>query len=119
MIRAHFQGEQRNPTLGHRIGVRFLRVAEHGLCRAKGDFGRERGFAHAGAARDDEQIGRMQPARFRIQITQTGGKAGNPARRRKSLFRMLHGDGQRALKSEEAPLTRAAFFRQFKQSLFG
>ena len=47
--------------------------------RAERDLGGQRGFAHAGTARQDQQIGRVQAAQFAVDIAQAGGQAGDVA----------------------------------------
>ena len=38
-----------------------------------GDVGGKRGLAHAGTARDDDQIGGLQAAHLDVEIAQAGG----------------------------------------------
>ena len=40
-----------------------------------GDVGGERGLAHAGAAGDDDQVGRLQAAHLGVEVVQAGGEA--------------------------------------------
>ena len=44
-----------------------------------GDVGGERGLAHAGAAGDDDQVGRLQAAHLGVEVFQAGGEAGQLA----------------------------------------
>ena len=50
-----------------------------GLGDVVGDVGGERGLAHAGAAGDDDQVGRLQAAHLGVEVLQAGGEAGQLA----------------------------------------
>ncbi len=55
------------------------RLAAMGLGDVVGDVGGERGLAHAGAAGDDDQVGRLQAAHLGVEVFQPGGEAGELA----------------------------------------
>ena len=64
--------------------------------------GGKRGLTHAGTARDDDEIGRMQAAEQRIQIGEARRHAGDVAAVGKRVFGQLDGLRQRDVEIERA-----------------
>ena len=73
LIGGHFEAEQ-----SHRRSSRFARldailiVAQKPPRRSETDVGRKRALAHAGAARDDDQVGLVKPADLAVEGIQAG-----------------------------------------------
>ena len=72
----HFAGEEADDAavdgLHRAVGLHFGAVR---LGDVVGDVGGERGLAHAGAAGDDDQVGRLQAAHLGVEIAQARGDA--------------------------------------------
>ena len=76
----HFQREEADDAAVDRFDMPVgPRLAAMGLGDVVGDVGGERGLAHAGAAGDDDQVRRLQPAHLGVEVFQTGGEAGQLA----------------------------------------
>ena len=52
---------------------------DEGAGGAEGDFGREGGLAHAGAAGEDHEVGGVQAAGLLVEVAETGGEAADMA----------------------------------------
>jgi hypothetical protein len=119
LVRAHFQGEDRAAAPGHGVGgpspAPSRRMA---LAAPKAILVASARLAHAGPARDDHQVRRVQPAHLGIEVAQPGRQPRHAARRAERLLRMLHGDGQRPFEGHEAAIPRAALLREVEQCLF-
>ena len=80
LLGRHFQREEADDAAvdGGDVAV-GARLAALGLGDVVGDVGGERGLAHAGAAGDDDQVGRLQAAHLGVEVFQAGGEAGQLA----------------------------------------
>ena len=83
-----------------------------------GDVGGERGFAHAGAAGDDDQVGGLQPAHLGIEVFQPGGDAGELAVALVGARRHVDRGGERLREALEAR-AEAAGLGDFVELSFG
>ena len=68
LLARHFEREERNGLVGR-------------LCDVQRDVQRERRLAHAGARRDQQQVGFVQAVDLPIEVMQAGGETGNVAAR--------------------------------------
>src|SRR5258705_9992812 len=68
----HFEREERDDAAVDRgdMAVR-LDLAAPGAGDVVGDVGGERGFAHAGTAGEDDQVGRLQSAHLAVEVPET------------------------------------------------
>ena len=74
-----------------------------------GDVGGERGFSHAGAAGDDDEVGVLQPAHLVIEVAQTGSDAGKLSVALERLGGQVDGGRERLRKALEAAVVAAGF----------
>ena len=82
-----------------------------------GDVGGERRFAHAGAAGDDDQVGRLQPAHLGVEIAQARGNARQAAVALEGLGRHVDRRGQRLREALEAAVVTAGLGKFVKLAL--
>ena len=82
-----------------------------------GDVGGERGFAHAGAAGDDDQIGRLQAAHLDIEIAQAGGNSRQLSVALKRFRRHVDGNGKRLRETLEPTVIAAGFGKLIQPAL--
>ena len=106
LLRRHFEGEKADHAavggFDRAVGARSPLV---GLGDVEGDVGGERRLAHAGAAGEDHEIGRLQAAHIAIEVgrarwrcrraTLRARKRGRPCRRRLSAPRRSAGSPRR------------------------
>ena len=114
----HFQGEDRDRLARHGVRVVAPGVGEQRLGGAEGDLGGERGFAHAGAAGEDNEVGGMQAAHFFVQVAQAGIQAGD-----RTLI-LMRGGGDvdccnQGFFKRDQPAFGAASGGEVEQGLFG
>ena len=80
LLGRHFEREEPDDAAVHRRDVPVgPHVAAPGLCDVVGEVGGERRLSHAGPARDDDQVGRLQPAHHAIEVAHAGREAGQLA----------------------------------------
>ena len=91
---------------------------QHGLAGAEGDLGHQSRLAHAGAAGEDDKVGRVQAAGALVQIAQAGIEAGD----RPLILERFRGDvdrlRQRLLEGQPLALG-AAMGGEVEQGLLG
>ena len=115
---AHFQREDGDGLLGDTVGVLDAGFVLQRLGGAERDLGGERGLAHAGAAGEDQQVGRMHAAHLAVEVAQAGGQAGDAAGAAEGAFGAEDGVGQGAFEGDEAAAA-AAVGGEVEQGLFG
>ena len=79
-----------------------LHLAAIGVRDVVGDVGGERGLAHAGAAGDDDQVGRLQAAHLGVEILQAGREARQLAVALEGARRHVDRGGERLREALEA-----------------
>ena len=84
----------------------------------EGDVGGERRLAHARAAGQHDEVGRLQAAHLGVEVAQAGGDAGELAVALERLGGHVDGNGQRLGKALEAAIV-AAGLGQFVQLSLG
>ena len=82
-------------------------LAAPGLGDVVGDVGGERGLAHAGAAGEDDQVGRLQAAHHGGRGRQAGGEAGQLAVALVGVRGHVDGGGERLGEALEAAVVAA------------
>ena len=104
----HFQREEADDAAidGHDVAV-GAHLAAPGLGDVVGDVGGERGLAHAGAAGEDDQVGRLQAAHLAVEVVQAGGEAGELAVALVGVRRHVDRGGQRLREALEAAVVAA------------
>ena len=76
----HFEGEEGDyAAIGDLHRAIGLMIGLVGLGDVVGDVGGERGFAHGGAACENDEIGGLKPAHFFIEVLEARGNAGEAA----------------------------------------
>ena len=76
----HFEREEGDDAaIGHLHRAIGLVIGLVGLGDVIGDVGGERGFAHGGAAGEDDEIGGLQAAHFFVEVLEARGNAGEAA----------------------------------------
>ena len=114
LLGRHFEREERDLcTVGGRPGLGA--GAESG-CGTEGDVGCERRLPHAGAARQDDQVGGVQPTQQAVEIDEAGRRAGEPAVALIGLLDHLDGAGQRRGELLPAGID-AAFFGKLVEAV--
>ena len=88
------------------VGLYF---ALPGLGDVIGDVGGERGFAHARAAGEDDQVGLLQAAHHAVEIVQAGREARQLAVALEGMRRHVDGGGERLGETLEAAVIAAGF----------
>ena len=83
-----------------------------------GDVGRKRGFAHAGTAGDDDEIGGLQAAHLDVEIAQAGGNARQLAVALEGFRRHIDRDREGLGETLESAVVTAGF-GQFVQPALG
>ncbi len=83
-----------------------------------GDVGRKRGFAHAGAAGNDDEIGGLQAAHLDVEIAQAGGNARQLAIALEGFRRHIDRDREGLGKTLESAVVTAGF-GQFVEPALG
>ena len=78
------------------------RSALIGLRHLEGDIGRQRRLPHRRTAGKDDEVGRLQPAHFAVEIAQARGNARQPAVALIGVVRHLDGMRQRGVEGQEA-----------------
>ena len=103
LLGRHFQREEADDAAvdGGDMAV-GPRLAAMRLGDVVGDVGGERGLAHAGAAGDDDQVGRLQAAHLGVEVLQAGGEAGQLAVALIGAGRHVDRGGQRLGEALEA-----------------
>ncbi len=91
---------------------------KQGLRGAEGNLRRECGFAHAWPARQDQQIGWMQAARFGVKIVQSGCQARDVPGAAECTLSALDGIGERPFECDKAG-ARTPLGCQLKQRVLG
>ena len=77
MLGRHFEGEEADDASIDGVDVSIgAYLAAPGACDIVGDVRGKRGLAHAGAAGDDDQIGRLQAAHLTVEILESGCQTG-------------------------------------------
>ena len=104
----HFEREEADDAavdaLGAPVGPHF---AAPRLGDVVGHVGGERGLAHAGAAREDHQVGGLQPAHHAVDVGKAGGEARQLAVALIGARRHVDGRGQRGREGAEAAVVAA------------
>ena len=116
LLGAHLERENRDAALRQRIRPVPLRFRHQRAGRAEPHLDGERGFAHAGAPGEDEEIGGMHAAELGIDIAQPGRQAGDVAGAAEGALGALDRIGERALEGDE-PALRPAARRELEQRL--
>ena len=93
------------------------RAAAPGAGDVEGDVGGERGLAHGGTRRKDDEIGALQPAHQPVEVGEAGGGARERAVALVGFAGHLDGFGERHVERLEAAVI-AALFSQIEQRLF-
>ena len=119
LLRRHFEREEADDAAvdGRRAAV-GLHLAAIGMRHVVGDVGGERGFAHAGAAGHDDQVGLLQPAHFGIEVLQPRRDPGELAVALEGAGRHVDRGGERLREALEAR-TIAIGFGEFVEPALG
>ena len=76
LLGRHFQREEADDAAIGRFGMAVgAYIALPGIGDVEGDVGRQRRLAHAGTARQHDQIGFLQAAHHLVEVVETGGDA--------------------------------------------
>ena len=112
---------EKKPTMppfdGHGVAV-GAHLAAPGARDVVGDIGGERGFAHAGTAGEDDEVGRLQPAHHAVEVVEPGGDAGQLAVALEGVRRHVDRGRQRLGEALEAAVV-AAGLGQFVEPALG
>ena len=80
LLRGHFQRKKADDAAVRRLDVAVgADLAAPGACHVVGDIGGERSLAHAWPPGHDDQVGRLQPTHFAVEILETGREPGELA----------------------------------------
>ena len=110
LLRRHFQREEQHRRAARDFRARF-HVLDIGARGMEGHVGAQRGFAHAGPARQDQKVGGLQAAQQLVDIGEAGGDAGNaPAALLAPASARFHRPAQRFVEIERA----FAIFARFR-----
>ena len=105
------------PPLTVTVWPSGLHLAAPGLGDIVGDIGGERGFAHAGAAGEDDQVGWLQAAHHAVEIVEPGGDARQLAVALKGVRGHIDGGGERLRETLEAAVVAAGLGQLVEPSL--
>src|SRR6516162_2897550 len=73
LLRRHFEREEAGDAAVHGVDMAVgAHFAAPGARDVVGNVGGERGLAHAGAAGDDDQVGRLQAAHLAVEVLEAG-----------------------------------------------
>ena len=110
LVGRHFEREEADDAAVDGL-VRAVRPLPEfvGLGDVEGDVGGERGLAHAGAAGDDHEIGRLQAAHHLVEVAHAGRDAGEATVALEGLGRHVDGGGERVGEALEAAVVAAGF----------
>ena len=119
LLGRHFQREEADDAAidGRHVAV-GADLARPGLGDVVGDVGGERGFAHAGTAGEDDQVGGLQAAHARVEIGQAGRDARQVAVALVGAGRHVDRGGQRLGEALEAGIVTAGL-GDFVEFAFG
>ena len=95
------------PPLTVTVWPSGLHLAAPGPGDVVADIGGERGFAHAGAAGEDDQVGLLQPAHHAVEIVEAGGDAGQLAVALEGVRGHVDRGGERLREALEAAVITA------------
>ena len=95
------------PPLAVIVWPSALHLAAPGFGDVVADVGGERAFAHAGAAGEDDQVGRLQAAHHAVEIVEPGGDARQLAVALVGVRRHVDRGGQRLGEALEAAVIAA------------
>ena len=103
LLGRHFEREEADDAAVDGVDVAVgAHLAAPGARHVVGDVGGERGLAHAGAAGDDDQVGRLQAAHLAVEVLEPGREAGQLAVALIGARRHVDGGGERGLEFLEA-----------------
>ena len=119
LLGRHFEREEPDDAaIGGFDAAVGARAALPSLGDVEGDVGGERALAHAGASRQDHEVGFLQPAHHAVEVLEAGGEAGQFAVALIGMRRHLDRGGERLGEALEAAII-AAGLGEFVEAALG